>query len=225
MRDPPPPTHLSLHLYYSYHTCTLSYPRLRSHTSTSHSNTGTMMSSDNNFRRSSSNSSGSHTDLDLGSKTKGQTFRKRNNSQIVSDDLLESLWSSFSSSSSVTMDERIGIMERAVVESLRSAMTRFTRAEQSVYIEAAVCGKRWLEKHFKRRQGDSDESEKIEMFTPGDDDGRKRFLQSVGACLRQLRLLNALRDVHIGIPLTPPQLTYMGEHVLIARLTRRRMYV
>ena len=119
----------------------------------------------------------------------------------------------------VPLDERIGIVERAVVESLRSAMTRFTRAEQGVYIEAAVCGKRWLEKHSRKH-----EIEKVEMFTPGDDDGRRRFLQSVGACLRQLRLLNALRDVKIGIPLTPPQLTYLGEHVLIARLARRRMY-
>ena len=63
------------------------------------------------------------------------------------------------------------------------------------------------------------------MFTPGDDEGRKRFLQSVGACLRQLRLLNALREARIGIPLTPPQLSYLGEDVLIARLARRRMYV
>ena len=153
-------------------------------------------SSTGNIRRSSTNSSRSSSSS-IGSKTT-QRYRRRNNSTVVSDDLLESLWSSSSSSpSSVSVDQRIGIMERAVVESLKSAMTRFTRAEQSVYIEAAVCGKRWLEKHFKRRQGDDDESEKIEMFTPGDDDGRKRF--SKCGYVYVAASLNALRDARIGI--------------------------
>lgn len=133
---------------------------------------------------------------------------------ISRDPLLERIESSSSSSmhlSSSSSSERVGVVERGVIDCLRISMSLFSRPQQEIYVDAAVFGKRWLD-----RQTQQDNDNGVE--------GRRRFLESIGVCCRQLRLLNALRADDVGVALTLPQFQYLGERILIARLARRRSY-